>query len=749
MAQLPDAAALGERPVPQSAGAVAQYEPPNWRQVGMSGQIIQGAGRDLEEASQVIAATNDRQDQIVAQAAANNLQQKATQFEFDPSKGFRNQKEGNAVGKGFLDTNTQQFTDATTQLRGALLNDNQRRVFDQHAAVLGTRYQAALLAHQAQETDKFNDSTDDNSLKLALQSMATRPQDELNFQTGMAQIDGTIDALGKRKGLPAAQVSQLKAQYLDAAYSTRITTIMNGLPGVTQANPYEAEKMFRQVQDQLGPASQVHLASQVQKAVQSVQARDTASALIFGRAPVKPDVIAPAATGLPLQAVVMDMESGGNPNAVSPKGAAGAMQVMPDTATNPGFGVWPAKMGPDGKPLPGELERVGRDYLGAMTARYDNPALVLAAYNAGPGTVDKWIEKYGDPRTGSVSLQDWVSKIPFAETQAYVTNGLRKLNAAAGQPDAPIQAPTAAQLKTDLYARVQYARQVAEQQYPGDTAYADTVAARTENYGRMVLSNQQAVEQGARDGLLQGVIGSKPDGSDKPSTMDQLLADPQMKRNWDNATPETKHAIQQRIAQGDKRFDASSFGTYYSLLGQASNDPATFVDADLGKLFGQIPDDKLVQLANLQKSIRTNDAKQQDKDLNWTRAKSNVEDMLKPIGLGLSAKAGTDKAKTTEVFYGKLNETIQQFHDTTGKWPQTQDVRKFAAGLLTEGKQAGGTLWDSSARAFQVEDPGKFYVPLPSERDSLSTSFERVMGHKPTDAELQRWYTQYKLGGGK
>jgi soluble lytic murein transglycosylase len=72
---------------------------------------------------------------------------------------------------------------------------------------------------------------------------------------------------------------------------------------------------------------------------------------------------------------------------VSPVGALGPYQVMPDTARAPGFGVRPLSdpMNED------ESRRFASDYLNAMLKRYDGDVRkALAAYNWGPGKADKW-----------------------------------------------------------------------------------------------------------------------------------------------------------------------------------------------------------------------------------------------------------------------------------------------------------------------------------------------------------------------
>lgn len=84
---------------------------------------------------------------------------------------------------------------------------------------------------------------------------------------------------------------------------------------------------------------------------------------------------------------IMMAESGGDPLAVSSKGAVGTMQTMPGTLTDPGFGVRPATDPTN----PAEQSRVGRDYYNAMLNRYKGDRVrALVAYNWGPGNADKW-----------------------------------------------------------------------------------------------------------------------------------------------------------------------------------------------------------------------------------------------------------------------------------------------------------------------------------------------------------------------
>lgn len=119
---------------------------------------------------------------------------------------------------------------------------------------------------------------------------------------------------------------------------------------------------------------------------------------------------------------IIRQESAFDYDAQSPAGARGLMQLMPATAAET------AKK----KGLPHQLEwlttrpdhniKLGSAYIDQMVKRFDGSyPLALAAYNAGPGRVDKWLKLIGDPRKGDdIDIVDWVELIPVAETRNYV-----------------------------------------------------------------------------------------------------------------------------------------------------------------------------------------------------------------------------------------------------------------------------------------------------------------------------------------
>jgi hypothetical protein len=123
------------------------------------------------------------------------------------------------------------------------------------------------------------------------------------------------------------------------------------------------------------------------------QSVDEAVNAVSGRHHLDPDLINS----------VIHAESGFNARAVSPKGARGLMQLMPQTAS---------RLGVANSFDPGDNLEGGTRYLRELLERYNFDLIkALAAYNAGPGRVEQY---HGVP--------------PYYETQAYVARIIRDFN---------------------------------------------------------------------------------------------------------------------------------------------------------------------------------------------------------------------------------------------------------------------------------------------------------------------------------
>ncbi len=125
---------------------------------------------------------------------------------------------------------------------------------------------------------------------------------------------------------------------------------------------------------------------------------------------------------------IIRQESMFDPQAVSPVGARGLMQLMLPTAketarrndlpynsqaltTNPEYNI-----------------RLGSLYLDRLLKQYDGSyALAIAAYNGGPGRVNQTLKNFGDPRTGQIDLVDWMELLPVPETRNYVQRVLENV----------------------------------------------------------------------------------------------------------------------------------------------------------------------------------------------------------------------------------------------------------------------------------------------------------------------------------
>ena len=118
---------------------------------------------------------------------------------------------------------------------------------------------------------------------------------------------------------------------------------------------------------------------------------------------------------------IIRQESEFDPSAISSANARGLMQLIPSTAqmqarregmtyeraaltTNPDYNV-----------------TLGAAHLADLIDDFGGSyVLAIASYNAGPHNARNWISEWGDPRSRSVDVVDWIELIPFSETRNYV-----------------------------------------------------------------------------------------------------------------------------------------------------------------------------------------------------------------------------------------------------------------------------------------------------------------------------------------
>ena len=125
---------------------------------------------------------------------------------------------------------------------------------------------------------------------------------------------------------------------------------------------------------------------------------------------------------------VVRQESNFDPRAESYKGALGLMQLMPATAKSVAKSL---HIDFNQERLVSDHNyniKLGASYLSSLIEKFEGSyPLAIAAYNAGPHNVNKWIKRLGNPTQNNVDLIDWIERIPFGETRNYVQRVLENL----------------------------------------------------------------------------------------------------------------------------------------------------------------------------------------------------------------------------------------------------------------------------------------------------------------------------------
>lgn len=359
------------------------------------------AGKRISDVSDTRLAKNLRTPEGRAGMAAGELYRQREAVGASPSSAIRTAREFAARGKL---TRQADPTNPLAMQPGTVTENLSPRAAEQLAARSGVEYDAlqrslsASGVNAARATDEMLDNPESLFYGLSLLAPGAMALTRARFFANFV------------RNIPTGMNPKVAENLTDMLFS---------------ADPAKAEQALRALErvgglKTLGDAIREGARSQVPAATTGILGGSAASPAQqpAAPAPASPEPVPapqPEANAqfspaiLNLASRMEQVESGGHQAAVSPAGAIGVMQVMPETA--------PEAAQLAGVPFDEERYRtdeeynrlLGTAYLAAMLDEFGDETLAVAAYNAGPTAVRQALRKGGD----------WLSRLP-AETQDYV-----------------------------------------------------------------------------------------------------------------------------------------------------------------------------------------------------------------------------------------------------------------------------------------------------------------------------------------
>ncbi len=418
------------RPV-QTTGARFQA-PDNAGGLGVLAQGFSAAAKVLEAQDKFNAENDDTQSRFIAADSGLAFGNLLTEYK---------QTEGGAARagqEGFEQAAKQIWDNALSQAK----EGRQRQFVEQRLRGLYRDAQQQAFAHAAQGA-KVERSQAFDATGAAWAQQAVNAGDDAQRDNFIAS--GVTSVLDKAREIDGVDINaQPEIAHQRALAYTAL--IHQGAADKFFAQPevdvVGANQYYAKYQEQMTPAVRAQFMQRLQGPLQERAAMaDRDHYLGLAPAGAAPDVSAPQqpVAGFAQRVkITVTSESAGNPNAVSPKGATGRMQVMPATARDPGYGIRASNGTPE------DTERVGREKLAKMEDRYGGDfAKAWGAYNWGEGNVDKAVKAYGD---------NWLDHAP-AETKAYVRKNIAALGSA-GNAYSPAPRDWSADRKQSAFAAI-------------------------------------------------------------------------------------------------------------------------------------------------------------------------------------------------------------------------------------------------------------------------------------------------------
>lgn len=410
---------------------------------GDGGAFAQDISRGLGNIAEVAAQERALADETRVDEQLNKWKEYQLDLTFNPESGYTTQKGSQAMyrpsGKPLADEYFENADKYASDLENNLGNDRQKMLFRQKVNGALTGFKGDLMRYEGQEYRSYQLSVQEGKIATEARTVASYYNNPEKVDASLAEIRKSVFMQGKLEGKSAEEINARTTAMVSAAHLGALDQALGN------GSPLYADQYLKTYKEQMTPEDLLKARAKIGEQVETVVATKTAD-LVFGKV-----VAAENPTDMDrVINITMQTESGGRRYGpagqilTSKAGAKGEMQVMDGTNADPGFGVTPAR-----DDSPDERARVGRDYMGAMVKKYEGDlGRAWAAYNAGPGAVDKAVEEARAAGTPGA----WLSKLP-QETQDYVRKNAAAYGSGGGKP----KAPTVDELKAELRQRPEFA----------------------------------------------------------------------------------------------------------------------------------------------------------------------------------------------------------------------------------------------------------------------------------------------------
>lgn len=623
---------------------------------------------------------------------------------FNPEDGVYTRKGASALN--ITNQTLSQFEEAQAKIGETLTSEQQKARYAQIVASRRSSLSGELNKYEFTQREQHYDDTAEGQRKSAIQGAAlyaNDPQQLAYYQTKLNIVEGSE---AQRKGMPAELAEQKRLES-----NTRLNAAV--IEQLAARDPMKAREYFTSNAINMTADAQIRAAELLKPLV------DRQVGVSVGAKAVE-DV---GSQDNRVFASILQAESGGKQfdrngqPMTSSRGAIGTAQIMPST-------------GPEAAKLagvewdenrfrndPDYNRQLGQAYFQKLTNDFKSPALAVAAYNAGPGMVNDWINgtnttgknesklKLGDPRTGEISQAEFLDKIPFKETRDYTQKVLGKALQA--------QEPSFGQVAQAIDARDDL---TVDQKTIALKAAKDRIEWQAEQRKQQNAKNLES----AWDVVLQG------------NSWDTIPA-----ATWAALPAEGRKQIMDykpgRPTDQEVYYRARDLivgGGELNLLGMR----AKLSDTDFQELT-RLQQDRREKGAEVTSSIGSND------DI--------FKEALRNAGIDPAAKAGKADAKSVAAARRYVDTQIRALEQDQGKKAAPDQVQKVVDRAFIQGDVPGSGflgMFSSKKRTFEREPGDQVIVrdikQIPADEHKQIVEALQRHGRVPNDADILKLFNE-------